>query len=823
MNISKNLVNAIVISLLFFAEAEAQAQTPATLNDKLALYAKKHAAPVLFLHFDKTIYTSNEEVWFTGYLLNADSIAAKAHRTLSVSLIRGADRKVVAQKNFVMDGGLSFGNMSIPDSSAAGGYTFVAYTDRMNGKDPEVLFEQPIVLKTTNQPSIGLTLKLLDSTSTVGPVKTLLKARSDKSILLIGAPIKYTVGGSKKPVLAVDAQTDVTGGHTLTIDRKLLTSANHTLRAEVKNGKQTEFIKLSIPVKKEKPIVKFYPEGGNLVLNMQNRIAWEARDAGGNFLKLGGVLFKDNKLVDTLETNSYGMGVFYLKPEAGSAYRVAILQNGTIDTSYRLPAPMMNGPVVSVAQALPKDTLVLRLLSNEQRTYRLLLHNYRSEFADLQVVVPKYGRTVKISTAAMPRGLATITLLDSLDRPCAERMFFAGYSDRPVSDISSDKTSYSMREQVNVKLKFNTGDAKPTSGFVSVACVQDNRLSAKNPNNIETYFYLQRDLQNLPPIDGVFGNDEVRNRYVNDLLLVRGWSRYTWTDLNKVSSTDTIKNFNNLAYKGSVSYAGKKLKKPINLTSMMKDRIGMISTDAAGDFKMSENELLTEPDKNIFLFINGIARDVPYRIKLDDPYDRTSKRLADTLDLDEPETPGAAENNRSLVSVEPGLATQLKQVNIKSTTDNSLYGREGIHRQNECGDYVCPFNILNCPRHNNEPGNTEPIQGATYAGGIVYTGCKVFKNGSAAPDNMLKVSGIYTHKEFYVTNYNETKNGPPDYQSTIFWKHAVALNDKGEADVMFYTSDIAGKFRVVMQGVTDQGLVYGETSFDVKKKQIPQQ
>lgn len=42
----------------------------------------------LFVHFDKTIYTNNETVWFTGYILNAGLAEISKHQVLSVALVR---------------------------------------------------------------------------------------------------------------------------------------------------------------------------------------------------------------------------------------------------------------------------------------------------------------------------------------------------------------------------------------------------------------------------------------------------------------------------------------------------------------------------------------------------------------------------------------------------------------------------------------------------------------------------------------------------------------------------------------------------------------
>ena len=86
-------------------------------------------------------------------------------------------------------------------------------------------------------------------------------------------------------------------------------------------------------------------------------------------------------------------------------------------------------------------------------------------------------QTIKIPLTALPKGLATITITDSLGRPLAERIFFAHYNNTEKLSIELGKTVYEQREKVNLKLKLK--DFAEQS-FVSIAVIQNNRLDLKN-------------------------------------------------------------------------------------------------------------------------------------------------------------------------------------------------------------------------------------------------------------------------------------------------------------------------------------------------------
>ena len=53
--------------------------------EKLTLYTKANPDNLLFVHTDKTIYTNNETIWFSGYLVRAEGAQLNDHTILSVA------------------------------------------------------------------------------------------------------------------------------------------------------------------------------------------------------------------------------------------------------------------------------------------------------------------------------------------------------------------------------------------------------------------------------------------------------------------------------------------------------------------------------------------------------------------------------------------------------------------------------------------------------------------------------------------------------------------------------------------------------------------
>jgi hypothetical protein len=168
------------------------------------------------------------------------------------------------------------------------------------------------------------------------------------------------------------------------------------------------------------------------------------------------------------------------------------------------------------------------------------------------------------------------------------------------------------------------------------------------------------------------------------------------------------------------------------------------------------------------------------------------------------------------------VTTDKKRINIPTwplpfpitgSNDGPFYGALGA---NTCGDYVCVNNILNCKNHIDDTSNRPAVKGETYyATGttklIYYTWC------SSPNEYILRFKGIYSRKEFYSQDYSKINPTEPEYLSTIYWKYQLIVSSIKETELSFYTSDITGRYKIVIQGVTGNDVTYGEATFNVVK------
>ena len=801
-----NVIRLYFLALLLFCNfmAKAQSISQDELSEKIFLNGRVTSPISLFVHFDKTIYTNNETVWFTGYLNKSNLNDIAKHNVLSVALVRDVDSLIIKHDKYLINNGISFGMMVLPDSMLTGNYHFQVSTNRVSKGKPDVVFIQPIVIKTNIDPAINASIKLLEKGLPGRKPNQLLVSVTTRDSRLLPQPaeVTYQYGNVFKK-----AKTNSSGELVFSLyEQPILPDQNVYVR--IKYDSDTSFLNYPISVTVKKAKIKFYPEGGNMIVGITGKVAWEATDQQGAPVALKAILFKNKKAIDTIETNSYGIGKFILKPESGNDYTVKLWHTNFADSSFYLPVVLHSGVSLSVKAGTVKDTLRLNLLSTTPRKIALRLHDYTSTYFIKEYNLKEADRAIEIPLTDVPKGLKEITVFDSLGRPLAERLIFSHYNNDKKINVTTDQEVYGKRNKVTLKLCLNGLD---TLGFVSIACVQSNRLSSAIEKDIETYSYLNDELSTLPiPANGTGYQDK---EYVENILLTKGWRRYTWTDILKMTARDTIKTYDTLAVKIKVTNkSDKDLRKPVDLIIMRDRSPGVGNTGTSGKVALKDEDLLIEYGKKINVFVGGKSQK-DYTIKVIDPYENLNNDYVKFLHVERLKIPIIVQNNNEMTLKSDEREIRLKEVKITSRNDNSLNYAAGGMNGKGIEYYIigCPYNIPNCPRHSPGEHIISKVDYDMYlrTGGSAYSGLV----GSRDRKFSIPVAGIYTTKEFYINEYKDKLE--PAFVSTLYWNHGSLLNTRGN-EYTFFTGDITGKFKVIVQGISDNDLLYGAYFFEVK-------
>lgn len=782
---------ALLCALFWLCTFNLFAQDP--LTDQFLFYQKAKPTTNLFVHFDKNVYASNETVWFSGYLIATKDFGK--HHIMSVSLIKESNNKVVLEDRFIMKNGFSFGNITLPDSIPVGNYRFLVITDYVLNNQPEVSFTQPITIKSVLEPPFKASMKTMSTENITSKVMVSVTT-ADNRFLEQPTDVYYTYGNLKKTM-----KTDASGQAVIHLEQQDNLS-DPNLYVKLKYGKDSTFINMPLNQPKGTPFVKFYPEGGDMIGGLINNIGWEVRDRQKKPVAVKAYLYKNNIAIDTLMSSNSGLGSFKMFADQGAKYTFKVIGANLKDTVFTLPNIKENGIGINIINAVVSDTLKINLRSKLPQKINLRIHNFRESYLYTKIDIQPGLKTLKIPLFRVKKGLATVTITDSLERPIVERIFFAHYDNAEKIGIVTDKAIYGLREKVNLKLNLKNISE---NAVVSVAVVQDNRMETGKVTDIESYTYLNNELDKVPV--NTKGNTYKDKKYLEQLLLIKGWRRYNWPELITAKATDTSVNYNQLFFTGNVTKSRKPLKEAVAIGAMGDEKIRLVTTETNGTFDFNHPELYTSAGKKMFMFLNK-NNDPSYKFAINNQLLETSEKIAVIPTLNEKPPILQLSDNGDLFVKSNEKSIRLKEVQISGKVKTSGLG------PNPCGDYVCQKNILNCRNHYGDPNNRQPIQGKTYSSGsqsIVYQGC-----GVTDESIFFKTEGIHLHKEFYVDSYKDPLE--PAYFSTIFWNYALVLNKDKETSIDFYTSDVPGKYRIVVQGITQTQVIYNENFFEIKRK-----
>lgn len=88
---------------------------------------------------------------------------------------------------------------------------------------------------------------------------------------------------------------------------------------------------------------------------------------------------------------------------------------------------------------------------------------------------------------------------------------------------------------------------------------------------------------------------------------------------------------------------------------------------------------------------------------------------------------------------------------------------------------------------------------------------------------VLEYEGLQRRRTFYAPAYAteaERKSRLPDFRTVLHWTPQISVDHTGVADISFYTSDLEGRYAIIVQGLTEDGAAESAASvIEVAKAQ----
>ena len=251
---------------------------------------------------------------------------------------------------------------------------------------------------------------------------------SDKLLLHQVYPIYHATANGQFSIPATYASSTI---HLLAYTRWMLNSDSEFLfHREINILPAKSVASAKQKMEEQKIVLQFFPEGGNLIAGVLNKVAFKATDHNGNPVELNAII-KDNwnDSVTKIATTHDGMGFFYFTPKDGVNYVAAFNQSPENISTINLPVVQSSGIAMEIFLDETDRKIVIRKSGNNEINLNHIhvLASIAGTVVYLSNIDLSSGESIEstIPVQGFPSGILTITVLDKdLESACRTNQFY---------------------------------------------------------------------------------------------------------------------------------------------------------------------------------------------------------------------------------------------------------------------------------------------------------------------------------------------------------------------------------------------------------------
>jgi hypothetical protein len=485
---------------------------------------------------DKPIYRPGETVYVRGVLLHALTnrpLPADARPNPAVTITGPKGETVSTATSTVVESVMGYA-WTVPAGQAGGeykvkvSYPFEGYTPAERSFDVRV-YRAP---RLKNQ-----IVFVRDGYGPGDTVAATLHTERAEGGAPVGAAVTITarVDGAEvyRGSATVDAEGDCRASFPLpaTIAR-----GEGTLAFAIEDGGVVETATKTIPILLQTVDLTLYPEGGELVAGLPNRVYVEAFTPAQKPADLAGrVTDSDGRVVARFRTEHEGRGRFVFTPAAEVDYTLRIDEPAGIATTYPLPAVKTVGGT-------------LRALDDRTRWDRpVLLDVGAAATGSYTVTLAKRDQpldrvTVKLAggssrhIALQPRkaaGVLVTTLWGPDGVPIAERLVYRDAPRRLRVKVTPSKARPVPGETVELTVETRDAKGQPVAAMVGLTVTDDSVLELvekrEQAPRLPAMVLLENDVRDLKDAEVYLDRRDPKAAVAVDLLLgTQGWRRFVF-------------------------------------------------------------------------------------------------------------------------------------------------------------------------------------------------------------------------------------------------------------------------------------------------------
>lgn len=433
----------------------------------------------VYMVTDRDAYVSGDTVRFRAFLVNASTHAKPQNgsKFIYVELTNPFGETVKRVKIKQQDDAFA-GIIPIEEETPEGFYTLTAYTQFMQNSGSDYFFRKslPILSNLSQKYSLTADFDGYKMTATLRDKFSKKPVRAEAISIYGLDEIVFEQGIRHR------------SSHTTTITRKMFECGIVKLIFD----RYEKFV--ALPQDTRNISLTFHPEGGYLIPDQKNLLAFKAIDRKGLSVDFNGTIIdEDGRNAAVITSLHNGMGSIQFTPQQGKNYFAMV--NGE-----KFPLPLANdsASVLSVS-SLDNDSILVKVVGNKRERLSLIAHNG----GNVSLAMPLDKSEIILDKNQLGSGIVQLLLVDSDGNTLSSRMIFnhSGYVYNDIND-SVPEGDYAIRA-------LHGGLEQPSSSIVSNLLLQSE---LKGYIEDADYYFRNRDSKTDSDLDLV--------------MLTHGWERY---------------------------------------------------------------------------------------------------------------------------------------------------------------------------------------------------------------------------------------------------------------------------------------------------------
>ncbi len=577
---------------------------------------------------------------------------------------------------------------------------------------------------------------------------------------------------------------------------------------------------------------------------------------------------QDNVIIKSFQPLKFGMGNFSFTPTSGHHYKAIIDIAGKNKITKELPSVYAEGYVMKVTTGQSIITVTVQTnISTAAELYLFVNTGQSAKFSWAGFMRNGIAHFL-ITKDKLGDGISHFTVFNSERQPVCERLYFKVPQEYLQMYASTDNPGYAPRKKVTLNILAATQAGKTSEADMSMSVYRLDSLQSPDENNISSYLWLNSELAGTIESPQYYFDSTSIPEAADNLMLTQGWRRFRWEDVlqNKKPSFTYAPEYNGHIITGKVidTRTGSTAENIESYLSVpgVRTQFSPSRSDASGQVKFEMKEMYGSSE--IIVQTNSRV-DSLYRVDIANPFfeSYSSRKLPsfhftsdnatnflthsigsqvqniylgdmlqqfgipalDTNPLQVPrESRYLLDNYVRFVTLEEVLREYVLSVNVRKREDkfhvllydlaNKVYFEndglvllDGVPVFDQ--DKFMKFDPLKIRK-------VEVVDNKYFLGGNYFDGilnCSTYKGNLADFEldphaTVIDYDGLQLQREFYSPQYateQQLNSHLPDFRNVLYWSPNIHTNTLGKQTTSFYTSDVKGKYAVVLQGIAADG------------------